>query len=413
MELQFLKEGVVNLLKANFFSPRTISNYEQIWGKFSKFLQEEYGNQEVTSERGLNFLTSQYPGVSQYLRTGKFNRHSEEIFAWRAVHLLEDFSQHGVLIRYRQGRRPIELKEPFESIFKKYKEFLESSSLSPFTQAEYEKFTKHFLDFCGQKGVPSVAGINLETFTKFLETSKGQSPNTIAQKVTSIKSFLKFSYHIGSHPKDLTSLLTCPKVSRTAAIPSSWSKEDLKKLLSVIDRNSPNGKRDYAMVLAAAVLGLRISDLRNLSFDNFDWKKRQLHLIQHKTKKPLTLPLPDVVGWAVIDYIKNGRPKVNETKTVFIKHRPPFNSFADSNNLRANIQRYLIKAGVQEKRTGLPTGFHSFRHSAASILLEEGTPLPVITQILGHSNPNVTAIYLKTDLNKLRECALDPEEIFL
>ncbi|WP_289640630.1 hypothetical protein, partial [Turicimonas muris] len=76
MELQFLKEGVVNLLKANFFSPRTISNYEQIWGKFSKFLQEEYGNQEVTSERGLNFLTSQYPGVSQYLRTGKFNRHS-------------------------------------------------------------------------------------------------------------------------------------------------------------------------------------------------------------------------------------------------------------------------------------------------------------------------------------------------
>ena len=75
-------------------------------------------------------------------------------------------------------------------------------------------------------------------------------------------------------------------------------------MLSVIDRNSPIGKRDYAMILLACVLGLRIGDIKNLRFQNFNWEDKKLSLIQHKTHKPLTLPIPDAVGWAVIDYIK-------------------------------------------------------------------------------------------------------------
>lgn len=81
-------------------------------------------------------------------------------------------------------------------------------------------------------------------------------------------------------------------------------------MLSAIDRNSPIGKRDYAMILLACILGLRIGDIKKLRFQNFNWEVKKLSLIQRKTHKPLILPIPDAVGWAIIDYIKDGRPPV-------------------------------------------------------------------------------------------------------
>jgi integrase len=179
-------------------------------------------------------------------------------------------------------------------------------------------------------------------------------------------------------------------------------------MISVIDRNNPIGKRDYAMIVLACVLGLRIGDIKTLRFSNFDWDGKKLSLIQHKTHKPLTLPLPDTVGWAVIDYIKNGRPSYYESDIVFCKHMPPFDPFPDSNHLGQLIKYYMQKAGISRYRKR-HSGFHSLRHSVGSMLLEMETPLPVITTILGHSNSDITAVYLKTDLKKLAECVLNTE----
>lgn len=78
-------------------------------------------------------------------------------------------------------------------------------------------------------------------------------------------------------------------------------------------QEQPYQKRDYAMIVLACVLDLRIGDIKNLRFGSFDWNKKELSLIQHKTHKPLTLPVPDAVGWAIIDYIKNGQPNFYET----------------------------------------------------------------------------------------------------
>ena len=108
-------------------------------------------------------------------------------------------------------------------------------------------------------------------------------------------------------------------------------------MLLAIDRNNPTGKRDYAMILLACILGIRIGDIKNLRFDNFDWNKKQLSFVQHKTLKPVTLPIPDAVGWAVIDYIKNGRPKYFETNYVFIKHMPPFDPLSDNNHMQQQM----------------------------------------------------------------------------
>ena len=118
--------------------------------------------------------------------------------------------------------------------------------------------------------------------------------------------------------------------------------------------------------------------------------------------------MPDAVGWAVIDYIKNGRPHYYGSDVVFLKHMPPFDPIGDENHMQRQITRYMRKAGI-DQRGRKHSGFHSLRHSAGSMLLEMETPLPVITDILGHSDSGMTAVYLKTDLQKLAECVLSPE----
>lgn len=134
-----------------------------------------------------------------------------------------------------------------------------------------------------------------------------------------------------------------------------------------------------------------------------------LSIVQHKTHKPLTLPIPDAVGWAVIDYIKNGRPTYDGSDLIFVKRMPPFNGLSDNNHLENRLVFYSRKAGISHYKSRR-SGFHSLRHSVGSMLLEMETPLPVITTILGHSDSNITSVYLKTDVEKLAQCILEPED---
>uniref|UniRef100_UPI002ED5E2F2 tyrosine-type recombinase/integrase n=2 Tax=Enterocloster clostridioformis TaxID=1531 RepID=UPI002ED5E2F2 len=106
-------------------------------------------------------------------------------------------------------------------------------------------------------------------------------------------------------------------------------------------------------------LGLRIGDIRELKLSDIDWQACTLTIIQNKTKEPLTLPVPDDVGWAVIDYLKNGRP-VTESKNVFVRHVPPYNSFAITSNLHNTMTKALSDAGITYR--GKPSGFHTLRH---------------------------------------------------
>ncbi len=191
-------------------------------------------------------------------------------------------------------------------------------------------------------------------------------------------------------------------------IPSVWSVDDLKKLISAIDRENPMGKRDYAMILLAYRLGLRVSDIKKLTFENFHWNDNQLVFVQSKTRTAISLPLVQDVGWAVIDYLKYGRPKV-ETACVFVRHIAPFLPFSEDDHLHQIIVKYMRLAHIpisSKKRVGM----HSLRHTLASLLLENNTPLPTISDILGHVNTESTAVYLKVDIKKLKECPLNIKE---
>ena len=186
-------------------------------------------------------------------------------------------------------------------------------------------------------------------------------------------------------------------------LPSIYSKEEVEKLISSIERSSMIGKRDYAIILLAARLGLRSSDIANLKFDNLLWEQNIIRLVQLKTDKEIELPLLPEVGNAIIDYLKYSRQPSDEPFVFFTACSPiiPITTKA----ITGLVQRAFTKAGIdiKDKRHGT----HALRHSLAGRLLERQTVLPVISEVLGHENTESTKFYLRVDLTSMRKCALE------
>jgi integrase/recombinase XerD len=406
MKLEKITEGLKELLLENHYNPVTIRFYEREWKKIQTFLITEYGDTRYEMERGLKYLEKQYNLVSRY-NDGTLSQQRVQLL--RVVHMLEDYSLHKVLTRrYYASKNPLALDESYSSLFSEYAEFLGSSELSASTISHYKSISTVFMDYLTQRKVLSVGQITMDICNSYLKTLAGYSFKTVEQNVCGVRHFLRFLHSSGKIVVGYAEKIHMPPVSKSAKIPSAWQADELRAMLSAIDRNNPIGKRDYAMIILACVLGLRIGDIKNLRFGSFNWEEKKLSIIQHKTHKPLTLPIPDAVGWAVIDYIRNGRPCYYESDIIFLKHMPPFDPVGDDNHMQQQITRYMRKAGI-DQRSKKRSGFHSLRHSAGSLLLEMETPLPVITDILGHSDSNVTSVYLKTDLQKLAECILSLE----
>lgn len=407
MNLEVITERLKQLLQENNYSPATIRFYEREWSKIQSFLQETHGSTEYNMERGLEYLEKQYGFVTK-CNDGTLSQQRVQLL--RVVHMLEDYRLHQVLTRrYYASKNPIILNIYYLNIFMYYKSYLVSSQLSKVTVDRYKKISMTFIDYLQQRKVESIEDITIDTCNYYLKTLAGLSFKTIEQQVCGIRHFLRFLYSTNLIINDYAEKIHMPVISKNAKIPSTWKLDELKAMLSVIDRNSPIGKRDYAMILLACVLGLRVGDIKLLRFENFNWEDKRISIIQHKTRKPLSLPIPDSVGWAIIDYIKNGRPQYYETDYIFLKHMPPFDPIGDDNHMHQQLVKYMRKAGISHYRNRR-CGFHSLRHSAGSMLLEMEISLPIITNILGHSDSNVTAIYLKTDLQKLAECILSPED---
>lgn len=388
------------MLLENNYSSATIHFYEREWNKIHSFLMDDYGNTEFEMSRGLEYLEKQYGFISK-CNDGTLSQQRVQLL--RVVHMLEDYSLYKVLTRrYYASKNLLVLNDYYSVIFNGYEVYLRSTELSITTQEHYKRSSTVFMDYLRQTGALQVDEIAMENCNAYLKTLAGYSFKTIEQNVCGLRHFLRYLYSESLLHENYAERIHMPPISKSAKIPSAWDVDELKTMIAAINRNNPIGKRDYAMIVLACVLGLRIGDIKNLRFGNFNWERKELSIIQHKTHKPLTLPVPDAVGWAIIDYIKNGRPSYHESDRVFLKHMPPFEPIGENNHMEQLIVQYMRKAGI-DRRGRKRSGFHSLRHSAGSMLLEMETPLPVITNILGHSDPDTTAVYLKTDIQKLAE----------
>ena len=215
--------------------------------------------------------------------------------------------------------------------------------------------------------------------------------------VQTVKSFLNYLIEHGLISQNLYLESIRPINYKKEKIPSYYTKQEILKIESCVDRKNIVGKRDYAMILLASRLGLRSSDIRCLKFHEIDWDKNEIHLTQKKTKKVIVLPLLEDVGVALIDYIQNARPKTS-LKDIFVSFRPPYRTISSA-TLSTMMAKYINKSGIN--CYGKHHGIHSMRHSLATNLLGDNVSLPTISSILGHSSTESAKDYMSIDLNSL------------
>ena len=299
----------------------------------------------------------------------------------------------------------------FEDEYILFQEIYEERHYAAATIISNNNILHKFLNFLDEENVMESSQITLLQVTKFLGDYSTARPKYVGTILYIMRNYLSFLYQQDFIKEDLSRSLPKVRIMRNAFIPYSWSTEDVKKLLGAVDRADPKGKRDYAILLTVVRLGMRVSDIRGLKFSNLNWNRKTITLNMQKTKRPIELPLLDDIGWAVIDYLKNGRPMTSSDR-VFVRHRAPFDAFGENECFQRDIHRYMVKAGLNIP-LDVHCGMHSLRSTLARNMLETNVPLPVISETLGHQDINTTSIYLKIDIVGLRRCALDPDEVAL
>lgn len=265
-----------------------------------------------------------------------------------------------------------------------------------------------FLMYLKQNGFESTASLKAlkkEQVSGFLQFLTARALNTISSKVNVLKEFLVFLYKEQFTEHDLS--LYVPKVARRKQrLAHTWTPEETERLLNAIERGTSVGKRDYAIFMLAIHLGMRSGDILSLKFGDIDWAKCTIHFTQKKTGIPQELPISTEIGGAIIDYMKHGRPE-DTSPYVFVRHTVPYGKM---DRFWYPMQKYLRAANisvVEEK----PHGPHTLRFSLATHMMDAGIEYETISAVLGHADPASTNRYLRADIEKLRLCALNPEEV--
>ena len=174
-------------------------------------------------------------------------------------------------------------------------------------------------------------------------------------------------------------------------------------ILTFVDRSTATGKRNYAILLLIVRLGLRASDVRELSFDNIKWSMNFISFEQCKTGQRIELPLPADVGEAIIEYLKHGRPETDDSH-IFLEHIYPYERLCEK-TVSKIANHVICHCGIDIGNR--KHGSHALRHTMAGFLLEGKIPVTLISELLGHSNIQSTMCYLRVDVENLRQCALD------
>jgi integrase len=183
-------------------------------------------------------------------------------------------------------------------------------------------------------------------------------------------------------------------------VPKYLPADQIQRVLDACERDSAGGRRDYAILLLLARLGLRAGEVVALTLDDIDWEAGTI-TVRGKGKRVAQMPLPLDAGAALADYIGRDRPLCS-TRRVFIRKNAPLTGFANSIAISSLADRALTKAGVKSAYRGS----HLFRHSLATEMLKQGASLAEIGDLLRHRRPDTTAIYAKVDLAPLRSIAL-------
>ena len=404
--IQDVVDHLLSELKNEGLSKQTIQTYRSGFSLFREYV-DNVKAEEINEKVCLDYIESKtgvrLSGLHEKTGKAKISRRVRPLF------LLLNREDEGLSCHSSHRSTPL-FNCPAGCLeeYNGYLSSLKDRGLSRPTVSDRKKGVANFILFLSGKGLVDSDQIEPEHVDAYLLQFKDMSIKYRAAVVCIVKDYLGYLFENGYSSLDLRCCIPKLRVPRSTGIQHVWTKDELRRVLDAVDREDPSGKRDYAILLLTIYTGLRASDVRCLRHEDINWEEKSLHIIQGKTGEPVDLPMSEPVGWAIIDYLKNGRPRTKSDR-VFVSHRAPHGPLGSTATLDTALTKYILKSGITVN-TGEHYGMHSLRKTLATNMLVSGVTLPVITQTLGHQDPKSTEIYLKTDMQGLLQCALDPDD---
>lgn len=409
ISIQECVDAILKHMSDMNYSEATIGHYRCWYNRFLDYCDaHEYS---IYSEAiGLEYLEEIFGiSITSLADRDTYNRKLRD--AVRFQLLLSSYNYNRVFIeRFHPLHDQMPEHEFWKPVYEKYMRYIQSQDYKQNTINHKELAVRALLKAFIDMGVNDFKDVNQEAINKAVSNFIHFQPSVIKYRITDMKQFFDFCFANSisvDNKSDLIPPIITPHVYH---LPSDMPVETVKVLLNSIDRANTKGKRDYAILLLAARLGIRAVDIANLQLTDLNWSTNEIILKQEKTSHTIHLPLLQDVGWAIIDYIQHGRPQT-EDKYLFRSMSAPYGRLKGSQSIESIFHSRLNKAGIKLKTANQQVGIHILRHALGRALLEKGTDLPVISQVMGHQSIKSTETYIHIDLKGLAQCTISPEEV--
>ena len=383
--LEELIEKVIQQLEDAGFDTGTIRNYKLFYKRLIK-LAASLNKTHFDDELADLFIKD-----NAYVKDGGYN-HTRFLYHSRCIRFIESLLSSGEVdwsIYHSLPARELS-SDDFVSHLHIYDDSLKNDGLKTNTINGYHRFVLYFLSYLEDKGYHQFSEIKKGDVSLFivLVCQEHYAPTSLGAHLPGLKRFLEL------FPETKPFTIEIPeRVRRKQDIIPSYTDDELERIEDFLLENKLSA-RDRAIALIAFKTGLRAVDICGLQLDSIDWKHDTISINQEKTGKPLVLPLFPSLGNALMEYLLDERPQ-SESTYVFLSKVAPFHPLVDHSSIYNVLRKVLVEADVAPQ--GRISGTRMSRHSYASQLLRGGIPLTVISEALGHSNPNSTMRYISTD----------------
>jgi site-specific recombinase XerD len=291
---------------------------------------------------------------------------------------------------------------PLEQIVEDFQRHLsQERGLAPASIIRHLPVLRRFLrETCGD-GAQRLSRLTRADITGFVERhARDHSPKSGRLMCWTLRAFLRYLQYRDHIAIDLAVSVPTVRTWRLTSLPTCLSSKQVQQVLNACDRRTAIGRRDYAILMLLARLGLRAKEIASLTLDDLDWGSGQL-TVRGKGRRKTQMPLPPEVGAAIADYLQRDRPR-SDSRHVFLRSLAPLIGFGPS-GISVLAKRALTRAGFDD----IPRkGAHVFRHSLATELLRAGASLTEIGQVLRHQDHDTTRLYAKVDIDALRTLGL-------
>jgi integrase/recombinase XerD len=379
-------DGFATLLGGQGYAPATVRHKNDLLSDSSIWLAERGIALEALVEAyGDQFLT-------------EYHCRARRGDAWTIQQLIDYLRGIGCIAMPAR----LAMSSATDDLIRAFGGFLRSErGLSPATLTNYLPIVRGFLDeqFGGKAlHFDDLRAVDIHRF--IVRRVQAGSRGHAKLVVTALRSFLRFLQQRGLLASDLAAAVPGVAGWRLAHLPKALPAEQVERLLASCDRGKPAGRRDYAVLMLLARLGLRGGEVAAMTLDDLDWERGEIS-VHGKGQRVARLPLPADVGTALVEYLRQDRPACS-TRRVFVRIRAPRRGFISPSAICCIVRRALERTGLTPQFKGA----HLLRHSLATDLLRRGASLVEIGQLLRHSQPDTTQIYAKVDIKALRAIAL-------